>query len=321
MRATVTSAVADEWEQLKTFWTNNTGGTVDIRLQFQNIGPDAGANVWVDAVQVETKNYWTPYADGSMGGYTAGGVADGTAHSWSTTTHGSNSIRNAAALSYASSGVIDPVHGSVMAWVNLETPTASVLRYLIYHTNGTGRVQVGITAGNFWFYRLGSSTTRTTTALASAGWHHICLTWNRGIAHFYVDGAEVDIVGYAPNRLNLSATWNLGSDPADATTILNGYVEDLAWTSDALSASEIAEIHSSEAPVIAENSVFSFRATPKGLVWADDEGLWMRDVNGAAVMGFYGGDSASKSWGGTSLSTGDIFFGRYGLSDGGWLQV
>jgi hypothetical protein len=62
--------------------------------------------------------------------------------------------------------------------------------------------------------------------------------------------------------------------------------------------------------VFAESSVWSWRATPKGLVWADDEGLWMRDVSGNPVLGVYGGEAATKSWGGFSLAVGDVVIGR-----------
>jgi hypothetical protein len=62
--------------------------------------------------------------------------------------------------------------------------------------------------------------------------------------------------------------------------------------------------------VFAETSQAGFRATPKQLVWADDEGLWMRDSAGNPVLGVYGGEAATKSWAGFTLAAGDIVFGR-----------
>jgi len=62
--------------------------------------------------------------------------------------------------------------------------------------------------------------------------------------------------------------------------------------------------------VFAETATFSFRPTPKGLIWADDEGLWMRDTAGKPVLGVYGGEAATKNWGGFDLVPGDLLLGN-----------
>jgi hypothetical protein len=54
--------------------------------------------------------------------------------------------------------------------------------------------------------------------------------------------------------------------------------------------------------------VFHFKATPLQLVWADDEGLWMRNSTGGTVLGAYGG-SATKSWAGLTLAPSDVAIG------------
>jgi hypothetical protein len=68
-------------------------------------------------------------------------------------------------------------------------------------------------------------------------------------------------------------------------------------------------VYESNAPIFAETSTFSFRPTPKGLIWADDEGLWMKDTAANPVFGIYGGD-ATKSWGGFTMAPGDLLIGN-----------
>jgi len=75
-------------------------------------------------------------------------------------------------------------------------------------------------------------------------------------------------------------------------------------------ASEVRSVYESNAPVFAETSTFTFRPTPKGLIWADDEGLWMRDTAGKPVLGVYGGEAATKNWGGFNLVPGDLLLGN-----------
>ena len=63
-----------------------------------------------------------------------------------------------------------------------------------------------------------------------------------------------------------------------------------AFLARALPDARIKAIYESDAPGFATSSVFMFRSTAKGLVWADEEGLWMRNVAGGDVLGAYGGE-------------------------------
>jgi hypothetical protein len=51
-------------------------------------------------------------------------------------------------------------------------------------------------------------------------------------------------------------------------------------------------------------------ATPSGLVWADERGLWMRDTTGNPVLGVYGGEAATYGWAGFTMASGDLVLGR-----------
>jgi hypothetical protein len=65
-------------------------------------------------------------------------------------------------------------------------------------------------------------------------------------------------------------------------------LDDFCILERAAPATEIRTIYESNAPVFAETSTAGFRATPKQLIWADDEGLWMRDSFGNSVLGING---------------------------------
>ena len=96
---------------------------------------------------------------------------------------------------------------------------------------------------------------------------------------------------------------------ASSASHLNGLLDDLLITSDCKTATEILAIYESNAPVFAETAKYGFRATPLSLVWADDEGLWVRNTSGQAVMGVYAGEAATKSWGGVTMANADILIG------------
>lgn len=78
----------------------------------------------------------------------------------------------------------------------------------------------------------------------------------------------------------------------------------------------VRAVWESGAPVFAETGNFYWRAGA-GLVHADEEGLWMRDVDGNAVLGAYGA-SRPKSWGGVTLRQGDLLMGNDSM---GYLHV
>lgn len=298
------TSATGEWVRLSATVTAGSA-SLGIRIDTGAVGV-----YYVDAVQIEAGGL-SPYLDGSMG----------QGHSWGGTAHASSSTRTAGHLTYGTAGF--PVRrGTVMAWMWLDALETNSMG--LFGCNGNQFQAYVNTSANVVF-SVGASSLTSSGGYATAGaWHHVALVWNSvtGVRKIYIDGAErgSDSAFVYPTysgALVVGALSNTGNR-------WNGYIDDLAIISRALSADEIRTIYESDAPVFAESSVFHFRTTPKGLVWADEEGLWARDAAGNPVLGVYGdsepdGTPRSKSWGGQTLWTGDILMGARGVTNGGWL--
>ncbi len=194
-----------------------------------------------------------------------------------------------------------------MAWVNFAGITGSAQTVL--RVNGTGSFIIlrldSTGKPNAW---AGTAGVTATSALAANTWYHLAFTYSAGgTVRIYVNGVEVT-TGTSSGFAGMPSMFYVGSN--GAADYLNGFLDDLCILERVLPAGEILSIYESNAPVFAETARFSFRATPKNLVWADDEGLWMRAVNGDPVLGVYGGEAATKSWGGQTLAAGDLLIGR-----------
>jgi hypothetical protein len=258
------------------------------------IAGNSSANVYLANVQVEAKDQATPYCDGDMGD----------AHSWAGTAHNSVSGRSAAALSYPTSGNIIPERWTLMAWVYQigKTGDQHILR-----TVGTGTyIMVRLSAGIPQAYS-GNTVVAATSAITERTWTHIAVTSDNGSITIYVNGVSVK-TGASGTFAGLGTTMYVGANES-GTEKFNGWIDDLCILGRIAPAAEIRAVYESDAPVFAETARFSFRATPKGLVWADDEGLWMRDATGGPVLGAYGGEAASKSWASLTLAPGDVVLG------------
>jgi hypothetical protein len=303
--ALVDSTGNNQWEHVATSWTNSTGGAVNVRLYIRNMAGGTSQDVYVDAVQAEIGTVATPYADGTLG--------DG--HSWSGTAHNSTSTRTIANFRYPTAGNIDYRRGTVMAWVyrSGNNDTDTVLRLdgtvagLIYLRCNGGQLQ------GAW----GNTASISGGAVPAHTWTHIAMTMSGTTLALFVNGVQV-ASGAASGFSGLPTEMYVGRSPG-GSNFANGLIDDLVIISQHIPANEVRAIYESNAPVFAESSRFSFRATPRNLVWADDDGLWMRDTTGNAVFGFYGGEATGYTWGGALLDPGDILFGRYGASDGGWM--
>jgi hypothetical protein len=253
-------------------------------------------DVYVDSVQAEIGTVATPYADGTLG--------DG--HSWSGTAHNSTSTRAIANFRYPTAGNINTVRGTVMAWIYRSgvNDTDTVLRLdgtvagLIYLRCNGGQLQ------GAW----GNTASISGGAVPARVWTHVAMTFNGSTLILYVNGAQV-ASGAASGFSGLPTEMYVGRSPG-GSNFANGLIDDLVIISQHIPANEVRAIYESNAPVFAESSRFSFRATPRNLVWADDDGLWMRDTTGNAVFGFYGGEATGYTWGGALLDPGDILFGR-----------
>jgi hypothetical protein len=148
----------------------------------------------------------------------------------------------------------------------------------------------------------------------------LAVTYDGGTLRIYVNGAEVKN-GSSSGFVGVPATMYVGC--YSTQTKWNGLIDDFVILDRAMPAAEIRSVYESNAPVFAETSTFTFRPTPKGLIWADDEGLWMRDTAGKPVLGVYGGEAATKNWGGFDLVPGDLLLGNNAVGSSGiwWSRV
>ena len=309
-RATAAPVQTGTWERVTASWTNTTGAAATVEMRVFNTQSDGASNIWLDACQIELKAYATPYCDGSLGGYSAAGVPDGSGHAWTGTAHASTSTRAAAMLSYLTAGNIDANKWTASAWVNptaLQSTVQEILHingtsagYIVLRLAGSGRLQVF--AGTSPLMVLSSA------AITANTWSHLAATYDGTTLRIYVNGSEA-ISAAASGFSGMPTTMYVGRS-SSATGWFNGLIDDLCILSYAADPILIRSVYESNAPVFAESSVYVFRATAKGLVWGDDEGLWVRDAAGNPVLGVYGGEAATKSWGGLSLEPGDVLLGR-----------
>lgn len=309
LQTTTITAVADEWiRHVVTVTTTATAGshTIQIRLYAPQ-----GYVLW-DSVQCEQTAYATPYLDGTLAGFDSNGVwldagVAGTGHGWTGTAHASTSSRAGGVVTYPTAGNINPNVGTIMAWVNPAGLTGAAQTVLRLNGTTAGNIILRLdTTGKPQAYA-GTAAVTAGSAVTVNTWTHVAMSYDGVTAKLYVNGT-LAASGTSAGFSGLPATMYVGChNTADK---FNGLIDDLVIVERVLPADEIRSVYESNAPVFAETSTFVFRPTPKGLIWADDEGLWMRDSAGNPVLGVYGGEAATKSWAGFTLAAGDIAFGR-----------
>ena len=162
-----------------------------------------------------------------------------------------------------------------------------------------------ISSGNLAGYWGTAEVTDAAGAITANTWTHVAMTYSGGTLTLYVNGVQV-ATGSSGGFSGMPAAINVGG--AGGANMLHGLLDDFVITESVLDADGVRAVYESDAPVFAESSRFSFRATPQGLVWADDEGLWMRNASGSTVLGAYGG-AATKSWAGLTLDPSDVVIG------------
>lgn len=309
---TETVSVTEDWQYFVVETSSAPTAALPLRL---SIVPSGAANsLWVDGVifHQNTSGFgpsW--FRDGSMPGCT-----------WSGTEHLSTSSLGLTTLTYPLTDMV-PHRWTAMGWFcwPFETPPDNNGAWRINIT-GSQKVEVfahssGIRIGYNGIGGLVANAAFYSGTLVPGQWYHLAVTYTPGALKCYMDGVLLQTHSNTFTEAAYATSVQLGTMVSDQAGEL--MIDDFCVSRQALTANRVKAIYESDAPVFATSSVFTFRATPKGLVWADEEGFWMRDTDGDAVVGFYGGDAATKSWGGFTLEQGDIVFGRYGASDGGWL--
>jgi hypothetical protein len=270
---------SDEWQRISV--TTTAASTGSGRLSIYIDSATTGAII-VDGVQAENVAYATPYTD---------------------------SIRSACNLKYTGISV-DWDDFTAMLWVKpAALPSVATSRYLLdVYVDSTNRyiITADSTGDKIRATDLNGPTTLiSTTSVQAETWIHVALVVDGTTATLYINGVAEDSDTFA--AVAGTSDIYVGSEN-DNTDRINGLVDDLVIVRRALPASEIKAVYESDAPVFAETSVFHFRATPTGLVWADEEGLWMRDEAGVASFGISGVNG--KSWGGQTLDKGDLLIGN-----------
>lgn len=302
--------VTEEWYYYGITTTTNPDAGVPLRV---NIRPNENVDnvMYVDGVQLEQSGYRTPYFDGSML----------SAFSWSGTEHLSTSSRGNNFHSYSLRNMVAH-RWSAMTWVWIPDESPSSQCGLIYLV-GTGGENVNVyTQSNGLWCALnagGAGTTfpqfATSAEISVGAWHHVAITYSPGDFRIYFDG---ELAGSRVRTFdNPLQSINIGNSVGNYGAFM---VDDVVVSRLTLTDEEVLAIYESEAPVFAESSQFNFRATPKGLVWGDEEGLWVETEDGQKVLGVYAGESATKTWGGFTLEQGDIVFGDRVSGAGAWLH-
>jgi len=280
---------------LTTTYTSVGGGWYRLTASVSASGAtySAGLNVktsktvYADGFQAEA-TIITPYADGTLG----------SGYAWSGTAYQSSSTRTSGTMAYTLPTISTDSPSTIMAWVNLDTATSKNYHYLWYVASDSYSAYINSSRTLF----IGTINCGT----LPAGWVHVALTHDGGGGIWvYVNGAQIGSTTITRAALS---TFNVGGHSSGLCS--NGLIDDFAIIGRLLPADEVRSVYESNAPVFAESSTVSWVATPGGLVWADAEGLWMKDTAANPVLGVYGNAAATKSWGGFTLSVGDLLLGN-----------
>ena len=287
--------ITGEWTRISATATTNGAKTLSsITVMLRDLLSGPAHYSLVDAVQLEEASFASSYCDGSLG----------SGHSWSGTAHASRSVRTAAQLTYPTAGNIHDEVGTIMAWVYVyrSAGTQTIMRI---QGSSAGNIYLLITSGQLAGYWGTAQVTDAAATITANTWTHVAMTFSGGTVTLYRNGAQV-ATGSSSGFSGMPASINVGGQ--SGANMLVGLMDDFVITESVIDADGIRAIYESDAPVFAESSRFSFRATPQGLVWADDEGLWMRNSTGGTVLGAYGG-AATKSWAGLTLDPSDVVIG------------
>lgn len=248
-----------------------------------------GRAFYVDGMQVEASSYATPLAYGDMPG-----------HAWTGTPHASTSTRAGNALAYPQQPLGQS--GTVMFWWKPSGNTGAYQQ--LWGQGGLALFYDGGSQQMRLFNSNGPVYGGYPMAITPETWYFLALVWTPQEMRLYVN----------PNSGTPSDTQAISGSNLDGTMILshpdnsaNGLIDELVVVNRALDADLIRAIFESNAPVFAETSTWSFQL-PNSLVWADEEGLWMRRATGEAAFGMVGVDG--KSWGGLTLDAGDLLIGN-----------
>lgn len=298
------------WQRMSVTFTATASAGAALRLFVTN----GSGIVRFDAVQVEEKAYATPYADGSLGG---GEFDNG--HTWSGTAHNSSSTRPIGRLDYpANDSTFKAGVGTIMGWAYHESSGGVDTLFEASDTGFTAFAYVRRSSMGRMQVRWGGAEFTGSTTIPDYTWTHYALSFDGSALRLMLNG-KLEGTGtgasFVPARVHVGHGSGIRN--------LNGLLDDLCIIGRALTGDEVRAIYESNAPVFAETSTWHWRAG-RNRLWVDEEGLWGFGASGGAIIGLYAGEdnnpAATKSWGGLTLSEGDLLLGRYGAANGGWMH-
>ncbi|MBN1535182.1 MAG: hypothetical protein JW908_00515 [Anaerolineales bacterium] len=264
-----------------------------------NFGVYSGVGTYYfDGFLLINSSYTMPYLDGSLG----------SGHTWSGTAHASTSARTAAVLYYTNP--LEADEGTIqLHWIpSSANDTAQTSPYLF----SEGNLEAYYLAADDKIYFTDGTNTISTDALtfdADAA-QYLAFSWSSdglAIRRYYNGTMDTTVTGATYTAPTLGTYLYVGSDDSKANQC-NGIIDDLGVMDHAYTDAEFLAIAKSGAPIFAETSTWAWRAAGN-LGWADQYGIWVIDTTGGAVFGVYGA-SGTKSWGGFTMSTGDIVLGN-----------
>lgn len=297
---TITNSMVGKWTKITATDSSHTAtsGTVTAFVWIET----ENANIVVDQFMlVEGIDYDIPFFSGADDGAT-----------WASTTDASASTKAASAATYATGTLgITPAVGTMMAWVKLNSPNSAATKNVVkMYTSGSDQFLIYISGASNTLYCTTNSNSVSANigTLASTDWTHIAYVWELdSYPKLYINGVETVGGTLLSTLFTLPTTLYVGSDQSTANQ-LKGVLDELVWVDRAMPADEILAVYESNAPVFAPTSTFEFSAGPEQLVWANENGLFMRDVEGNAVLAATGRDGIS--WGGFTMNTGDFLIGN-----------
>lgn len=294
-----------------------TAATGRIYVQQTSSG---AVTFYIDGLMIENRAYCTPPAIGDM---TTGEGDD--AHAWSGTAHASTSTRTNTTGYYPTTSPVNPKGGRGSAGIWFRAPWGTDAPTGVAHAlfnGGSSNLYARVDTSGDFQVRVGSGTDISYTDFAwDTEWHLFFVTWDTDTeAKMYLDGVEV-ASSSSFGEVSQSNSFYVGS--FDNTSLwFDGWLDHMMFASRALDPEEILAIYEAEGPAFAYHASYHLRAG-RNRIWFDDEGGWGVTAGGRKLFAMYAGvddnPSATKSWGGLSLSEGDILFGQRGLSNGGWM--
>jgi len=317
----------DAWTRISGQYTTAVGQT-SIRILLR--GEESGAEFYADAVQIEQKAYVTAYCDGTLGAIVNGSWLSGSGHTWSGAAHASTSSRVTAEVAYdgyASALIADQNSiGGHFVWqgddtnqnILFDTSDGTSNNRIMVELDASEKLSLYINGG----YRVSSIGSGSLTFGDEVFW----------VVTFDFDADEYKLYFYENDgTLYSGSSSDSLTRPSGLTKLrfgnnysgtaqCNGILDDCFITDNVMDADEIQAIYESEAPVFAETGTFQFSAGPSQLVWADHEGLWVRNESGESVFGVFAG-TGTKSWGNKTLGIGDVLLGdAAGAGSRAWMM-